>query len=80
MTKKTGDIERAPSRRRRLLGASPLPSPLRPRWPKSLNFLKARVIFLTASRAGLTPSPTCLTRQGGFPKGRCGQDLATKGF
>jgi len=28
---------------------------------------------VSASRAGLTPSPTCPTRQGGFPKGRCGQ-------
>src|SRR6516164_3087851 len=30
------------------------------------------VIVVSASRVGLTPSPTCLTRQGGFPQGRCG--------
>ena len=33
----------------------------------------------SALRVGLTPSPTCPTRQGGFPKGRCGQGRQLKG-
>ena len=37
------------------------------------------VIIQTASRVGLTPSPTCQTRQGGFSKGRCGQGRQPRG-
>ena len=39
----------------------------------TLKFMTKRSILVFASRAGLTPSPTCPTRQGGVPKGRCGQ-------
>jgi SWI/SNF-related matrix-associated actin-dependent regulator 1 of chromatin subfamily A len=34
---------------------------------------KGSAIFAPASRVGLTPSPTCLTGQGGFPQRGCGQ-------